>query len=164
MAKYGNFVGKEGLNLTKEEARMFKAQVFCELKKVKLPFELTFKDIVITDKDPKYKYAGGVVELFFGFPKQLEFRNIRGSRIVTYGVSFYLFKSKGYLKEDNGVENEDVTEQYTVRVSCHGKEIKYKCRNKEDISLKGSFIYGTEFSDFDLYTALNDLCMKLTIR
>lgn len=51
--------------------------------------------------------------------------------------------------------------QYSLNILIQGKQIRYKCRNIESISLKNSFQFGTELSDFEFSSTFYDLYRTL---
>ena len=165
MAKYGNFVGREGLNFTTEEVEMFKNHVISEFNKVKMPFDFTFGGIEVTEKNVKYKYSGGAIRITFCLENEIKIRNIVGDRITAKSILFVFHKDRGELEEIDGNGNRTFhtpMECYSCNVLVQGSFIKYRCRNVENISVKECYHYGTECSDFDFSKALRDIRTTLT--
>lgn len=164
MAKFGNFVGKKDLELTNEEKEMFmnffKMKLFnynnCNLEKV-----LTIQNV----EEKCYTTFTDFKSYYFIFkPKEsLNGRNIKKNRVIDFsGISFIIRKESGFLKVKNEEENTNAPEfQYTLSIRIQGKQIRYKHRNIESISLKNSFQFGTELNDFDFSDTFYDLYRTL---
>lgn len=164
MAKFGNFVGKKDLELTNEEKEMFmnffKEKLFnynnCNFEKILINQEVK-EECYTTFTDFKSYY-------FIFKPKEsLNGRNIRGNRVIDFsGISFIVRKESGFLEIKNEEENINAPEfQYTLSICIQGKQIRYKHRNIESISLKDSFQFGTELNDFDFSATFYDLYRTL---
>ena len=164
MAKFGNFVGKKDLELTNEEKEMFmnffKMKLFnyhnCNLEKV-----LTIQNV----EEKCYTTFTHFKSYYFIFkPKEsLNGRNIKKNRVIDFsGISFIIRKESGFLEVKNEEENTNAPEfQYTLSIRIQGKQIRYKHRNIESISLKNSFQFGTELNDFDFSDTFYDLYRTL---
>lgn len=164
MAIFGNFVGKKDLELTNEEKEMFmnffKMKLFnyhnCNFEKV-----LTIQNV----KEECYTTFTDFKSYYFIFkPKEsLNGRNIKRDRVIDFsGISFIIRKESGFLEVKNKEENINAPEfQYSLNILIQGKQIRYKCRNIESISLKNSFQFGTELSDFDFSNTFYDLYRTL---
>lgn len=163
MAKFGNFVGKKDLELTNEEKEMFmnffKMKLFnyhnCNFEKV-----LTIQNV----EEKCYTTFTDFKSYHFIFkPKEsLNGRNIKKNRVIDFsGISFIVRKESGFLEIKNE-ENINAPEfQYTLSICIQGKQIRYKHRNIESISLKDSFQFGTELNDFDFSATFYDLYRTL---
>lgn len=164
MAKFGNFVGKKDLELTNEEKEMFmnffKMKLFnynnCNLEKV-----LTIQNV----EEKCYTTFTDFKSYYFIFkPKEsLNGRNIKKNRVIDFsGISFIIRKESGFLEVKNEEENTNAPEfQYTLSIRIQGKQIRYKHRNIESISLKNSFQFGTELNNFDFSDTFYDLYRTL---
>jgi len=158
MAKFGNFVGKKDLELTNEEKEMFadffksKLLNYRNLKNV-LTFQNVEENCFTSFTDFKLYY-------FIFKPKEsLKGRNIKGDRVIDFsGITFMIRKQNGFLRVENEEENINAPEfQYTLDIRIHGKQIRYRHRNMESISLKKSFQFGTELNDFEFSDTFSDL-------
>mgnify|MGYP003591091298 CR=1 FL=1 len=160
--KYGNFVSTEHVPCSQMELDNFKNH-FCNLpivKKMMADFNLTFSNISI-ERD--------IVSINFDCPI-ISKRNKFKSRIVFYGITFLIFKNKGYLdKTDWNVKNvkriDDYDNapdfQYSVYIVASGSEIGYRCRTCCNISLKNSYDYNTVIEEITFTDSLYDLYKKL---
>ena len=162
MAKYGNFVGVENLVLSNKEIGNIKEH-FCNLisnypllAKVKLVFD----KLDITDMG---------IHINFVCPP-IKKRNLQKSRITFKGITFSLYKQKGYLEEIKEIDNrkqwikdyDNVPEyQYACFLRCDGTETLYKCRRTDIMVLINHFDYDTDYKNFIFRESLNDLVKKL---
>ena len=162
MTKYGNFVGVENLILSNEEINNIKEH-FCDLinnYRLFADIKLTFDKLDITDM--------GIHINFVCLP--IKKRNLQKNRITFNGITFSLYKQKGYLEEIKEINNhrqyikdyDNVPEyQYACYLRCDGTETLYKCRRKDVMDLINHFDYDTDYKNFMFRESLNDLIRKL---
>ena len=152
MAKYGKFVGVENLALSNKEIGNIKEH-FCNLisnypllAKVKLVFD----KLDLTDMG---------IHINFVCPP-IKKRNLQNNSITFKGITFSLYKQKGYLEEIKDYDN--VPEyQYACYLRCDGTETLYKCRRKDIMDLINHFDYDTDYKNFIFRESLNNLVKKL---
>ena len=162
MAKYGNFVGVENLALSNKEIGNIKEH-FCNLisdypllAKVKLVFD----KLDITDMG---------IHINFVCPP-IKKRNLQKNKITFEGITFSLYKQKGYLEEIKEIDNckqwikdyDNAPEyQYACYLRCDGTETLYKCRHEDIMELINHFDYDIDYKNFIFRESLNDLVKKL---
>lgn len=159
--KYGKFVSKESVPFTKKEKEMFKDY---------------FKGLVERyDKSLKCEVeilSTGELIINFISDEPKSFRNRNMARIIDYsGFSFMIWKSKGYLENFDWIQMKKIDESkprenyqdapefsYSTNLVFHGKEIRYKCRTEQSISLRmPTYQYGTELTDFNYFRIVDKI-------
>jgi len=162
MAKYGNFVGVGNLILSNEEINNIKEH-FCNLISnypLLAKIKLVFGKLDITDMG---------IHINFVCPP-IKKRNLQKNRITFNGITFSLYKQKGYLGEIKEINNQrkwikdydNAPEyQYACYLRCDGTETLYKCRHKDVMVLINHLDYDTDYKNFMFRESLNDLVKKL---
>lgn len=160
MAKFGNFVHTEYLNISEKETEMFKAFI---TEKVMNKLEAFRDDLKLSMEVDTNSYALSHTDIIIKFDKPLNGRSTKKERIFNLkDITFMIYKNKGYLeKRENGEYKKDYDNapifQYSLLVSINGMKIHYKCRTKTGINCAEAYQYGTELSDFNMDNILYDL-------
>ena len=165
--KYGKFVGTEYLNFTDTEVKLFKEYLSGIVSKYDTEMECS---VEFCDKNLKH--------LTIRFSKKsTEYRNWFKSRVSFSGISFVIYKEKGYLDNWDWVgeklwvasapkkdfENAP-TFQYSISILYKGYLIPYRHRAKQTLSTMGMFDYGTKIMDLDVEKPLKELYTEILIR
>lgn len=167
--KYGKFVSKENLVITDIEVDKFVNYFRTIINK----YAQESYSVSVTKNNNKSIVIG------FKIAEPKSFRNVYGARVKNYkGVSFLLYKEKGYLenwdwykmeKIDPTKEREDYVSAPEFQYSCNfcimGTEIPYKCRTESAIVPKHGriFQFGTELTDLDFNEAVRDICENVSV-